>query len=82
METEKHPVIDVKPKAMTLAGKGQFSLVVSMGLNEEINNSIKKRKPISIRRVLILKIKDTKFIYHFPLEVTYYPEKKNETPLV
>ena len=52
---------------MTLAGKGQFSLLMSMGINDEIKNAITDGRCHSVRRVLILKIKDTKFIYHFPI---------------
>lgn len=33
LEEEAIPLIDVKPKSMTLAGKGQFSLLLVMNTN-------------------------------------------------
>lgn len=59
---------------MTLSGKGQFSLSISMNLDNEIIQSLANGIPKIVRRILTLTIKDTKFIYHFPLEVTYFPE--------
>lgn len=73
LEYEKIPLLDVKPRAMTLTGMGPFSLVLSTGVNEEIRDCVALGKSYSVRRILTLTVKDTKFIYHFPLEVTYYP---------
>ena len=52
---------------MTLAGKGQFSLLFTMNTNEEIKSSLSSGGSHIIRRILTLKIKETKFTYHYPM---------------
>jgi hypothetical protein len=78
LEEEVIPIVDVKPKSMILNGKGQFSISFCTNITEKIKEHFQKSsKPYSIRRILIIKIKDTKFIYHFPVEVTFFPESKS-----
>lgn len=36
LEKESYPLIDIKPKMMTLTGKGQFALIMSANITEEI----------------------------------------------
>lgn len=61
------PVIDVKPRSMTLSGKGQFSLIFTMNSDEEMKQKLSHGAVCTVRRVLILRIKETRFIYHFPI---------------
>jgi uncharacterized protein YwlG (UPF0340 family) len=61
--------VDVKPKSLQVGGKGAF--VLTFVTNHPAimeNNSVS-----CVRRILILKVKDTKIHFHFPLEVNFYP---------
>jgi hypothetical protein len=70
---EPSPLIEVKPKKLTLMGKGHFSLLLCINLNDEIKNTLLCGLTKVVRRVLLIRIKETRMIYHFPIEVTYYP---------
>ena len=76
LEQELIPILDVKPKSMTLTGKGQFSVSFFTNMIEEIRKELDNMKTYTVRRILTLKIKETKFIYHFPIELTFHPESK------
>lgn len=80
LEQEYKPVLDVKPKSMSLTGKGQFSIMICTNITDAMKDHFQKSsKSYTVRRILVLKVKDTKFIYHFPVEVSYYPESKAVT---
>lgn len=60
--------VDVKPKSLQVGGKGVFLLSFVTNGPSEVES-----RAFSVRRILILKVKDTKIHFHFPLEVTFYP---------
>ncbi len=63
-KNESH--VDVKPKNFQVGGKGIFIL------NFTLNSLEIENYPFCVRRVLIIKIKDTQIHFHFPLEVMFY----------
>ncbi len=61
--------VEVKPKALQLGGKGMFVLNFSTNFPEEI-----EEEKIIVRKVLVLQIKDTPCHFHFPIELSFYPQ--------
>jgi hypothetical protein len=60
--------VDVKPKSLQVGGKGIFLLSFIANGPSEMEN-----KAVCARRILVVRVKDTKIHFHFPLEVTFYP---------
>ena len=67
LEDELTPILEVKPKSMTLTGKGQFSLCFSANMAENVRKELENNQSMVVRRILIMKIKDTNFMYHYPI---------------
>lgn len=60
--------IEVKPKSVQMNGKG--TVVLNFSTNFPVDFSDQK---VVVRKVLVLKIKDTSCHFHFPIEVSFYP---------
>ena len=60
--------MEVRPKSIPVNGKGAFILTFVTNCPPSSENST-----ACIRRILILRVKDTKIHFHFPIEVTFYP---------
>lgn len=67
----------MKPKNVQVAGKGIFLLSFATNAPPGTENAV-----YSVRKILVLRVKDTKLHFHFPLEVTFYPATSQEaTPV-
>ncbi|MCB0371062.1 MAG: hypothetical protein KDD45_16990 [Bdellovibrionales bacterium] len=53
--------IDIRPKAVMTSGKGMFIISVLSSCPAALENKL------YIRRVLVLRVKDTSCYFHFPL---------------
>lgn len=68
LEEQGNSEVEVRPKSIPVNGKGAFILTFVTNCPATLESSI-----ACIRRILILRVKDTKIHFHFPIEVMFYP---------
>ena len=72
----------MKQKIIQICGKGLFVLNLFVNYTEQINKIVEKRSQgdqlgyFCLRKILIMRIKDTNIHYHFPIEISFYPDSK------
>lgn len=59
--------------------KAQFYITLMVRMTEELRREIDSTKGVyKVRKILVIRIKDTSVYYHYPVEIAFYESDKND----
>ncbi|CAM6001752.1 unnamed protein product, partial [Sphagnum balticum] len=70
---DKQCFVESSPKSININPRAQFYITLLIRMTEELRKEIESTKGVyKVRKVLLIRIKDTSVYYHFPVEISFY----------
>jgi hypothetical protein len=77
---DRHCLIESSPKHIIINPRAQFYVTLLVRMTEELRKVIDLAKGIyNVRKILVIRLKDSSVFYHFPIEISFYDGDKSES---
>jgi hypothetical protein len=76
---DRQCLVESSPKNIVVNPRAQFYITLLVRMTDELRRDIDLTKGIyKIRRILVVRLKDSSVFYHFPVEISFYDSDRNE----